>query len=394
MKRLSQSLRDDAFIQNPYPFYGTARKHGDLVYWQDTGKVAAVSHRSVGQLFRNRAWGREIPQDLKPQQVSTATTFDWLAQNSMLELDPPRHTRLRGLVNRAFTSRNVVELETDIKDLAYMLLDHLPQQAELQKNFCEVLPVMVIARLLGVPADMCEQMLAWSHAMVAMYQANRDHKIETNAECAAKEFTDFIQCEIKNRRNAPKDDLISRLIEAEDKEGGLSIDELVSTCILLLNAGHEATANTLGSGIKTILASDLDPNRILAPTRRAGTVEEILRFDPPLHVFERQAKTDCELFGVSFRRGDVVALVLASANRDSAVWNSPDEFLPDRKTAAHTSFGAGIHFCVGAPLARLELAVGLAALFERYPNLTLAKEPRYADRYHFHGLEELWIRLF
>ena len=137
----------------------------------------------------------------------------------MLDLDPPRHTRLRGLVNRAFTSRNVAELEPEISKLAHALIDRLPKRAELQKNFSESLPVMVIARLLGVQTEMCSQMLAWSHDMVAMYQAKRDRGIELRAARAAKEFTEFIQEEIARRRAAPSDDLISRLIKAEDRDG-------------------------------------------------------------------------------------------------------------------------------------------------------------------------------
>ena len=393
MMRLSQSPRDRGFVQNPYPFYAKARESGDLFFWEDYGKVTASSHRAVSWFLRDRAWGREIPEDFRPAPVPGLEPFDQLARNSMLDLDPPRHTRLRGLVNRAFTSRNVAELEPEISKLAHALIDRLPKRAELQKNFSESLPVMVIARLLGVRTEMCSQMLAWSHDMVAMYQAKRDRGIELRAARAAQEFTEFINEEIARRRAAPSDDLISRLIEAEDREGRLTNDEMVSTCILLLNAGHEATANSFGNGVKTIIESGLDPAQILTPEKRAATVEEILRYDPPLHIFERQAKQDAELFGRKFARGDIVALILASANRDPAVWDEGELFLPGRKVTPHTSFGAGIHFCVGAPLARLELAVGLAALFERHPKLSIAKECRYADRYHFHGLDELWVDL-
>ena len=393
MMRLSQSPRDRGFVQNPYPFYAKARESGDLFFWEDYGKVTASSHRAVSWFLRDRAWGREIPEDFRPAPVPGLEPFDQLARNSMLDLDPPRHTRLRGLVNRAFTSRNVAELEPEISKLAHALIDRLPKRAELQKNFSESLPVMVIARLLGVQTEMCSQMLAWSHDMVAMYQAKRDRGIELRAARAAQEFTEFINGEIARRRAAPSDDLISRLIEAEDREGRLTNDEMVSTCILLLNAGHEATANSIGNGVKTIIESGLDPAQILTPEKRAATVEEILRYDPPLHIFERQAKQDAELFGRKFVRGDIVALILASANRDAAVWDEGELFLPGRKATPNTSFGAGIHFCVGAPLARLELAVGLAALFERHPKLSIAKECRYADRYHFHGLDELWVDL-
>lgn len=391
MEHLSQSPRDDAFVQNPYLFYARARQNGELFYWNDYEKVTAASHRAVNQLFRDPNWGREIPEEFCPSFKSKLAAFERLDRHSMLELDPPRHTRLRGLVMRAFTSRNVAALETDIRNLANALIDRLPRCAELQKNYCELLPVMVIAKLLGVDSEMCPQMLHWSHQMVAMYQAKRNRDVEVRAEAAAVEFTAFIKGEIERRRTQPREDLISLLIEAEDRHGKLSNDEMISTCILLLNAGHEATANALGNGVKAIVESGLEPARILSAARRQQTVEEILRFDPPLHIFERIAKQDCQVFGEDFHRGDSVALILASANRDAAIWENPDMFWPQRQVLAHTSFGAGIHFCVGAPLARLELAVGLTTLFERLPKLSIVKEVRFADRYHFHGLEELWV---
>lgn len=391
MEHLSQSPRDDAFVQNPYPFYAAARESGELFYWNDYEKVAAASHRAVNQLFRDPNWGREILEDFRPRSNPRLAVFEKLDRHSMLELDPPRHTRLRGLVMRAFTSRHVAALETDIRNLANTLIDRLPRCAELQKNYCELLPIMVVAKLLGVASEMCPQMLHWSHQMVAMYQAKRDQNVETRAEAAAVEFTEFIKDEIERRRTQPREGLISLLIEAEDGHGKLSSDEVISTCILLLNAGHEATANALGNGVKAIVESGLQPARILSAARRQQTIEEILRFDPPVHIFTRVAKQDCQVFGEDFHRGDSIALILAAANRDADIWENPDMFWPQRQVLAHTSFGAGIHFCVGAPLARLELAVGLATLFERFPKLSIVKEVRFADRYHFHGLEELWI---
>ncbi len=366
---------------------------GDLFYWEDFKQVSAVSYRAVNAFFRDRHWGREIPDDLRPKPKPHLEPFTTLERHSMLELDPPRHTRLRGLVNRAFTSRAISSLEPDIEKLADQLIDQFPERAELQRNFCENLPVMVIARLLGVQLEMCGQMLDWSHDMVAMYQAKRDLEIERKAAKATVEFTEFIRSEIARRRAAPSDDLISALIVAEDDEGKLSNDEMISICILLLNAGHEATANSMGNAIKAIIESEFDPADLLSPEMRDATVEEVLRFDPPLHIFQRQAKCRSEMFGHRFERGDEVALILAAANRDPAVYDRPEVFDPWRTSRTHTSFGAGIHFCVGAPLARLEMAIGLSVLFERCPNLAIAEPPLYANRYHFHGLEELWVKV-
>ena len=392
LRSLTQSPSDPSFVQDPYPFYRTARAAGDLFHWIDYDQISAASHRAVGTFLRDRRWGREIPGEFVKETPAHLEPFMQLERRSMLELDPPDHTRLRGLVNRAFTSRRVNSLEPEIRRIAELLATgHEVQTIELQKSFAELLPVMVITRLLGVPEDMCRQFLSWSHDMVAMYQANRNLDVELRASTAAREFTDYICEQIDRKRAAPANDLISDLIAAEDEHGRLTRDEMVSTCILLLNAGHEATAYTIGNGIKAVMDSGENPAEIFAPSRREATVEEILRYDPPLHIFERHAKEDQSLFGQEFRRGDTVSVLLASANRDPEVFERPDEFIPGRKGAGHVSFGAGIHFCVGAPLARLELAVGLATLFEIHPRMSLAETPRYADRYHFHGLEELWV---
>ena len=387
---LSQSPVEDEFVQNPYRFYLEARRVGDLFRWEEYDRICAISQRAVNAFLRDRRWGREIPKEMKPEEPERLEPFNRLDRHSMLELDPPDHTRLRKLVLRAFTSRRISALETEIRDQADEILSELSgPEFELQHTLAEKLPVLVIAKLLGVPGEMADQLLAWSHDMVAMYQAKRDRKIEDQAASAASEFTSYIARLIEIRRLQPGGDLISGLIAAEDLGGKLTADEMISTCILLLNAGHEATAYSIGNGIKAILESDHPARELVAPSQVAATVEEILRFDPPLHLFERHAKEDAEMFGVSFKRGDTVAVLLAAANRDPLAFPDPEIFDPFRSPSANSSFGAGIHFCVGAPLARMELSIAFSALFEKFPNLRLAAPPRYANRFHFHGLESL-----
>ncbi len=390
----SQSPTDDRFVQNPYAFYRKVRPAGDLFYWAEYDRVCAISSSAVNAILRDRRWGREIPKEIKSEESVRLEPFNRLERRSMLELDPPDHTRLRGLVLRAFTSRRITALEPDISAQAENIVSRLEvPEFELQHSLAEMLPVLVIAKLLGVPADMASQLLRWSHDMVAMYQAKRDRSVEDKAVAAASDFTSYIGELIDLRRSRPSDDLISGLIEAEDRGGTLSADEMISTCILLLNAGHEATAYSIGNGIKAILESGLPVGDLVAPGQVATTVEEILRFDPPLHMFERHAKENLKMFGVNFKRGDTVALLLAAANRDPEAFPVPDSFDPFRRAAPHASFGAGIHFCVGAPLARIELSVALSTLFGRFPDLRLAApRPRYANRYHFHGLESLRVR--
>ena len=388
MITVRQSPRDPDFVQDPYPAYARWRAQGDLVWWDDYALPCAVSHRAVHALQRDRRFGREVPPEQAPQHPPHLAPFFAIEAHSMLELEPPRHTRLRALVLRAFTSRRIAALRPEIAQLAHDLLDACPDDAfDLLPTFAEKLPVIVIARLLGVPEAMAPQLLDWSHAMVAMYMARRDRATEDAAARAAAEFADFLRGYVHDRRTAPRDDLITHLIAAEEDGSRLSPDELITTCILLLNAGHEATVHSIGNGVKRLLETG---HR--ATTTNAETMtEEILRHDPPLHMFTRYAYEEVQIFGHVFRRGDQVGLLLASANRDETVFAAPDRFEPTRTPGPATSFGGGLHFCVGAPLARLEMQVALPILFERLPGLRLAEPPHYADNYHFHGLTRLIV---
>ncbi|TNC50760.1 cytochrome P450 [Rubellimicrobium rubrum] len=385
MLRLTQSPTEPAFVQDPYAFYDRARESGDLFFWEDYGLVCATSHRAVSTLLRDRRLGREAPAEMAPDHPPHTRPFYDIEAHSMLELEPPRHTRLRGLVLRAFTSRRISALAPEIAVLCNQLIDDFPNGAfDLLDAYGRIIPVVIITRLLGVPEDRAGDLLGWSNAMVAMYQARRSRAIEDAAVDAALAFRGFIADTIAERRMQPGDDLLTHLIAAEEGGDRLSLDELVTTCILLLNAGHEATVHTIGNGVKLLLERDLR-------SVDAAVVEEILRFDPPLHMFTRWVYEDVELFDHVFRRGDQVSCLLAAANRDPAAYVDPASFQARRQGPANTAFGGGIHFCVGAPLARLELEIGLRSLFERRPRLRLAEPPRYADVYHFHGLERLMV---
>ena len=386
MKSLSQNPTEESFVQNPYPFYDRARPAGDLFFWTDYDMHCAVSHRAVSALLRDRRFGREIPAEAATPPPAHLQPFYDIEAHSMLELEPPRHTRLRGLVLRAFTTRRIAGLAPEIDALAHQLIDGFPESDfDIIDAFAKPIPVIIICRLLGVPEEHADELLSWSNAMVAMYQARRTRQIEDDAVAATRAFRDFVTDYIARKRKAPADDLLSQLIAAEEQGEKLSTDELITTCILLLNAGHEATVHTLGNGIKTLLENG---HRTISDT----AVEEIIRYDPPLHMFTRWAYEDVTLFDHEFKRGDQIGLLLAAANRDAAAYPDPDTFDPSRKGPQNTSFGGGIHFCVGAPLARLEVLHALRVLFERCPNLALAQPPRYADLYHFHGLECLMVR--
>ena len=391
MQTLSQSPTDPAFVQNPYAFYDRARAAGPFFHWADYGLTATGNAAAVGAILRDRRFGREIPPAHRRPVPPHLEPFYAVEAHSMLELEPPRHTRLRNLVLRAFTSRRIAALEPEIAALSHALIDALdPAGFDLLPAFAQRLPVIVIARLLGVPEGMAPQLLAWSNAMVGMYQAGRTRATEEAAAQAAADFAAFIGDYADERRARPADDLITHLLAAEDGGERLSRAELVTTCILLLNAGHEATVHTIGNGVKALL-EHATPPEALAPGAIEGTVEEILRHDPPLHLFTRWAYADTEVMGHTIAQGTEVALLLAAANRDPGQWADPGRFDPFRPARPNLSFGAGLHFCVGAPLARLELRVALPILFARLPGLRLAAPPAYANLYHFHGLQALHL---
>jgi cytochrome P450 len=382
---------DPGFYNDPYPAYHRIRADVPVFKWEHYGIWCFSRFEDVNALLRDRRFGRQIlhvanREELGwPETPSHLKPFYDFESHSLLELEPPVHTRLRSLVNRSFLSRQVERLRPSITSLANGLIDRFEGkgEAELLAAFATPIPVIVICDLLGVPTGMAQQLLAWSHDMVAMYQARRDRAVEDRAVKATVEFSGFMRGYIGQRRKAPKDDLLSELIKAEEQGAKLTEDELVTTAILILNAGHEATVHALGNGIKCLLEQNI----------RSGIgescIEETLRFDAPLHLFTRYALEDLEYAGIRLRKGESVGLMLGAANRDPARFPEPDRFIPGRDPNPQVSFGAGIHFCIGAPLARLEMQIAMPLLFQRLPKLALVEHPTYRNAYHFHGLESL-----
>jgi cytochrome P450 len=384
---------EPAFYRDPYRAYGQFLEQIPVFRWEDYGHWCFARHEEVSALLRDRRFGRQILHVASREELGWPEVPDHLRpfyafeQHSLLELEPPVHTRLRSLVSRSFLSRQVERLRPLIASLANGLIDRFEadRTVDLLPAFATPIPVIVICHLLGVPEEMGPQLLAWSHAMVAMYQARRDLAIEERAVAATLEFDRFMRGYVKERRMEPGGDLLSELIRAEEQGQKLSEDELVTTAILLLNAGHEATVHAMGNAIKAFLENGV------GAAIGAGHVEEALRIDAPLHLFTRYALEDLEFAGIRFRKGETVGLLLGAANRDPARFPEPDSFRPSRDPNPHVSFGAGIHFCIGAPLARLEMQVALPILFARLPRLALAGAPVYRNAYHFHGLERLEV---
>lgn len=399
-RRLRLDPREPCFHQNPYEAYGWLHSQGSTFFWEEFGHWCVGGYDDVNRLLRDRRLGRQSPVGIPDSRGTGADRshlrdFDAVEANSMLELEPPIHTRLRTLMNRAFVSRQVERLRPRVEALANELVDGFPKGKtfDLLSAFASPLPITIIAEMLGVPTAMGPQLLDWSHSMVAMYTHGRTRETEEAANRATREFSDFLRGYVAERRNNPGDDLLSQLITAQDNGQKLSEDELVSSTILLLNAGHEATVHQAGNAVGVILAQGGDPRRFFESAEQAAaTVEECLRFDAPLHLFTRYAYDEVEIApGVTIKPGEQVGLLLGMANRDPKAFAEPDTFRPGRPDQKNVSFGAGIHFCIGAPLARLELQAALKVLFERLPALALAEGPRYRDSWHFHGLERLLV---
>ncbi|WP_137152071.1 cytochrome P450 [Devosia sp. FKR38] len=400
-RRASADPRDPAFFQNPYGFYAERHASAPNFYWEQYGHWCFAGFKEVNALLRDKRFGREILHVATreeiglPEPKAHTAAFDLTEKHSLLNLEPPAHTRLRTLVNRAFVSRHVEQLRPRIVKLANEVIDGFEGEAsvDLIKAFAAPIPAIIIAEMIGLPAESAPQLLAWSNRMVAMYMFGVSHETELDANQASQDFMDYLAAIIAERRKQPREDLLSHMLTSDRGGDRLSDDEVMSTAILLLNAGHEATVHTTGNGVKSILESGIDPVTLFSsPEQTEATVEECLRFDAPLHLFTRYALSDLEFEGIHLRKGDVVGLMLGAANRDPARFANADRFDPFRTDGLNVSFGAGIHFCIGAPLARIELQVALSELFRRLPRLRLAEAPRYNDVYHFHGLEKLMVR--
>lgn len=393
--------RELAFYRDPYAFYDAVHAASPAFFWDDYGHWCFAGFKDVSALLRDKRFGRQILHLMSREQLGMAppkphtAAFDATEKYTLLNLEPPAHTRLRALVNRAFVSRNVEQLRPRIERLTNELIDAFEPagHAELLRAFAVPIPAIVIAEMIGMPAEMAMQLVDWSNRMVAMYMYGVTHETELDANQASIEFVDYVRTLIAERRAQPREDLLTHMRTSEVDGEKLTEDEVISTTILLLNAGHEATVHTTGNAVKAIIESGLDPATLFADDKQTeATVEECLRFDAPLHMFTRYALQDVTLDGgLSFKQGDVIGLMLGAANRDPVRFADANRFDPFRTDGQNVSFGAGIHFCIGAPLARIELQVALGTLFRRLPGLRFAEPPQYKNIYHFHGLEKLEV---
>ncbi|OCP16430.1 MULTISPECIES: cytochrome P450 [unclassified Ensifer] len=398
-RRVSIDAHNPDFYRSPSSAYAEIHAHCPAFYWSEREQWYFAGYDQVNALLRDRRFGRQILHVATREELGMPAPkphlkdFDALEEHSLLELEPPAHTRLRTLVNRAFVSRQIEQLRPDIERLSHTVIDGFERngEVELLKTYAETIPVTIIARMLGIPVEAAPDLLDWSHRMVRMYVFNPSHETELDANQASVDFADYLKTIIAEKRLRPADDLLTHMITSEKDGERLSEAELASTAALLLNAGHEATVHQIGNAVRTILQSGHAPGDLFATEATTElAIEECLRFAAPLHIFQRYALSDIELEeGITLRKGDKIGLLLGAANVDPRKFSDPYRFKPARDEGANVSFGAGLHFCIGAPLARLELKLSLPILFQRLPGMRLKQQPEVKDSFHFHGLERL-----
>ena len=389
-------FNNPTFVADPYEQLKELRAFGNPVWHEGMQIFLAARHSDANDVFRNKSLGR-IFTDKKPD--FEWETFNWLHSDSILDSEPPKHTRLRSLVAKAFNRNKIEGMRPAVERITQQLLEAIDEKVksgetfDLIADYAEPLPVKIIADLLGFPESEEHLLRPWSQSIVKMYEVNPSEQYQMEAKIAAAEFAEYVRSLAEHRKTNPGQDLITDLAMVEENGEKLNSHELVATCVLLLNAGHEASVNAFGNGMVAALERP-DQAELLRKNSRAITdtaLEEFMRFDAPLHLFERTATVDTELGGVKIEKGQKIAALIGSANRDSAVFERADEMDLTRDPNPHIGFGAGIHFCLGAPLARLEMSVSLPALWEKYPNMQLAGNPVRRPTFVLRGYESVSI---
>jgi cytochrome P450 len=391
---------DPGFVADPYPAYAALREAGRVQFDERSDHWLVPHHADVGALLRDRRFGRTYlhvathAEMGRPEEPAHLEPFWHLIRNGMLDREPPDHTRLRRLVAKAFTPRTVERMRGRVQAVVDRLVDRIAEAGggDLVADLAEPLSVTVVADLLGVPEPDRPLLRPWSAQICGMYEVNPSEEAGRVASRAATEFSAYLRGLSRERRTRPADDLVTALTQVVDGGDQLTEDELIGTCVLLLNAGHEATVNTTGIGWWQLFRHPGQLARLRGdPSLLPRAVDELLRFDTPLQMFERWVLEDVELFGVRVPKGAELGLLFGSANRDPAVFDDPDRLDLGRDPNPHLSFGAGAHYCLGAPLGRLELELSFGTLLRRLPRMAPAEDPSWKPTYVLRGLEALRV---
>ena len=395
----SLDFYDPAFLADPYPALGRVREATPVFRNPQTGVWMLTRFSDVYETLRDRRLGRAFDhlysrEELgRPEPDSRWARFHQHEKWSLLSLEPPDHTRIRKLVSKVFTPRSVTALAPVVAGISQELIDRCREMGtfDLLADYSQLYSVAVVAEVLGVPRSDTQALLDWSHAIVKMYELSSSDDVKMRAEVAAGEYIDYTQALIDDKRRTPDDRLVSKLVQVSDGGDRLSTDEVICTTMVLMEAGHEATVNTMGNGMKALMTHRDQWRRLVTGEVDAATaVEELLRWDSPLQMFERWVlEPGTQIAGQPMAVGEEVAMLFGSAQRDPRRFDDPDRFDIGRGDPAHIGFGGGIHFCVGAALARHELAVALADLVANFPDVELAAEPVNHPTFVIRGLTAL-----
>jgi cytochrome P450 len=394
-------LLDPSNRADPYPAYDRIREHGPLQLPEMTLNVFS-SYQDCDDVLRHPSSASDRIKSIAAQrEIAEGVEARPVGPPGFLILDPPDHTRLRKLVSKAFVPKVVKSLEPDITALVDSLLDNVEAQGsfELIADLAYPLPVAVICRLLGVPIEdepefsRASALLAAALDPVRSFTGQAPDSFDEMVQ-AGRWLREYFRELIARRRTDPGDDLMSALVHVEEAGDQLTEEEIAATCNLLLVAGHETTVNLIANGTLAMLR---DPSQWTAlaadPQRVSAVVEETLRYDPPVQLMGRIAADDLTIGDAAVPKGDIMILLLAAAHHDAAAFDRPREFDPDRENICHLAFGKGPHFCLGAPLARLEAAVALSKVTARFPQAQMAGEPAYKPNLTLRGLASLDIKV-
>lgn len=387
---------DPEFVRNPYPTYRRLLAASRTFHDEAWDLTFFAGHADVTGILRDRRFGRDIRQVLPMSEIDTRTypehlpTWYRMIRGSFIDLEPPDHTRIRSRVARSFTRTRAEADRPRVRRAVERVLDRIEpgNDVDLIEELATPVPITVIAEMMGIGPEHHQMLLDWSHAIVRVFDLNVTPDEESAAEQATREFVAFLRDILERRRADPGDDLISELAHADDP---LDDDDLIATCILVLNAGHEATVHAIGNGLLALARHPEDHARLSThPELLPTAIEELLRFDPPLHMFERWVLEDLEWDGVELSQGSKVGLLFGAANHDPDVFEAPEHLDLARDPNPHVAFGIGIHLCAGASLARIEMEEVFGAIARSFRTIDLIDgEPPRTPSLVFRGADRL-----
>ena len=389
---------DKDFIKNPYPYLKELRNSSPIHYDKLSGLNLITHFEDVKEIQKSKNFSSSEPEDYvkdSDKKLINPKDYDyfWKTEEfNLLNLEGNIHDELRGLVAKAFLNRQVQELRPFMETKSNELLNKINHEKfDLLADYAQPYSIAVIGELLGVPEEDYEKFLYWSHAIVKMYDLKVSDENANEAEAAAKDFYIYMSDLIDEKNNNPQNDMISRLSQVSENNQQLTKDQIICTVILLLNAGHEATVNTIGNSIVALLLNNISTKDLDKKYDIKNIIEELIRWDSPLQFFQRWVLEETVVSGINLSKNSKIAILLGSANRDETAFENPEKIDFERSNLSHTSFGGGVHFCLGAHLARLELEVSFQNLFKH--EVALVDEPERTGAFGIRGFKEIKVSI-